>query len=143
MTYEHDDVDVPLEAVMVAVSPDAPDSEKVGVLSEVFLSEFDDPVSDPAASVGAPGAVGGVRSMVTLVPADDAPGPTVPEDAVTELSLSVGITVPSTQPDAVTVNVDEAPLEGETLNVHPAVPALKKSSAVTVVASAFPVNVSV
>jgi len=132
----------PLDAVMVAVSPvDPPETENAGVVSEVMSSLEEDPESDAAARSGVPGADGGVVSTVTVGPAAAAPGPTVPVEAVTEPDASVGMTVPSPQPDTVTVKVAEVPDDGLTENTQfSALPALEKSAAVSVEASTVPVN---
>ena len=131
-------------AVTVVVSPAAPPLEDmVGVESEVMLSVDDEPESDPTARSGTPGTAGAVRSMVTVVPSEAAPGPTMPPDEVTDPLASRGITVPSAQPDTVTVKVDDDPTVGEVVKVHPPVPALLKSSEETVVASTVELKVSV
>jgi len=142
ITYVHDLVVVPLDAVIVAVSPVAPpDTENAGVVSEVTSSLEDDPESEAVARSGAPGADGGVVSTVTVGPAAAAPGPTVPVEAVTDPGASVGVTVPSPQPDTVTVKVAEVPDDGLTENTQfGALPAFEKSAAVRVEASTVPVN---
>ena len=61
----HDTVVVPLVAEMVMVSPLVPPAAlKVGVLSPVKLSEFDEPVSDAANKSSPEGADGAVPSIV-------------------------------------------------------------------------------
>lgn len=131
-TYEHDTSALPaLLAVMVTVSPTTPDTgvaDIVGVLSFVRLSVDDVPVSDDAARSTEVGAEGAVRSIVTVDPGDAEPGP-VPPDALTiELAPTDGMTVPSSHPVALMVNVVVETLTTE--NVHPeAVPSLVISPA--------------
>ncbi len=61
----HDTVVPPLVAEMVMVSPLVPPvALKVGVLSPVKLSEFDEPVSDAANKSSPEGADGAVPSIV-------------------------------------------------------------------------------
>jgi hypothetical protein len=65
ITYVHDTVVPPLVAEMVMVSPLMPPAAlKVGVLSPVKLSEFDEPVSDAANKSSPEGADGAVPSIV-------------------------------------------------------------------------------
>lgn len=117
MVYVHDCDDPPFIAVIVATSPvEPPVTENVGVLSVVMLSEFDDPESDAARRSGAVGDDGAVVSRVIVVPGAAAPGPVTPDDAVTLPLANVGVIVPSPQLDTVTVNMEAAPVVGETAN---------------------------
>jgi hypothetical protein len=53
------EVEPALVAVTVTVLPSvAPPTERVGVLSDVMLSEFEEPVSEPVSTSGVPGAAG-------------------------------------------------------------------------------------
>jgi hypothetical protein len=53
------EVEPALVAVTVTVLPSvAPLTERVGVLSDVMLSEFEEPVSEPVSTSGVPGAAG-------------------------------------------------------------------------------------
>ena len=135
----------PFTADTVTVSPfEPPVADIVGVVSEVTLSVLDEPESEAAARSGAAGADGAVVSMVTVEPVAAEPGPVTPPDEVTDPLASVGMTVPWPQPDTVTVNVAEVPTVGDVENVHPAVPVFERSvAAVSVVASTFPLKVSV
>lgn len=144
ITYVHEFVVDPLDAVMVAVSPvDPPDTENAGVVSEVMSSVGDDPESEAAARFGSPGADGAVLSIVMVVPVAAEPGPVTPDDDVTEPLAKVGMSVPSPQPDAVTVMVAVDPEVGEVEKLQPAVPALEISPAARVEASMLDVNVRV
>ena len=90
-TYEHVFVVAPFVAVMVAVSPDEPPGkEKVGVVSDVMLSESDEPVSDPVARSGAAGAEADAESTVM-------PNPELATDwlPAVSVSLAVNVHVPS------------------------------------------------
>lgn len=107
------------------------------------MSVLEEPVSDAAARSGEPGE-GAVRSMVSVEPSAAVPGPLTPPDEVTDVAASRGISVPSEQPTAVTVNVAVVPLVGDGVNEQPvAVPALVKSLEATVVASTVLLNASV
>ena len=65
--YEHDTVDTPLVALIVATSPtEPPDTENAGVVSEVRLSVEDEPKSDDANKSGTEGAEGADVSTVKL-----------------------------------------------------------------------------
>ncbi|MFM8884304.1 MAG: hypothetical protein ACKOH7_05830, partial [Solirubrobacterales bacterium] len=71
-------------------------------------------------------AVGSVRSTVTVPPSAEEAGPVFPAESATPEAVSRGVTVPSPQPEAVTVI--EVPLAADGVNVQPvAVPALEKS----------------
>ena len=144
ITYVHVFVVDPSVAEIVAVSPVVPpDTENAGLVEFVMLSADDAPRSVPVVRSGVPGAPGAVRSTVTALPSEAEPGPVTPPDEVTEPVASLGTTVPSVQPETVTVNVVVAPVVGVTENVQDAVPVLEKSAAETVVASTLPLNVSV
>jgi len=89
MTYVHDLVVEPFVAVTVAVSPvEPPGTENAGVVSEVTLSESDDPVSDDDARSGAAGGVGAVVSTVIGV-----------EEPAAEVLPAGSVSVPDTDHD--------------------------------------------
>ena len=93
--YEHVFVVAPFVAVTVAVSPvEPPGTENAGVVSEVMLSLFDVPVSDPDARSGAPGAEAAVESTLNGRPelaADWLPAGSVRRDVnVHEPSVRAG-----------------------------------------------------
>ena len=92
---EHVFVVAPFVAVTVAVSPvEPPGTENVGDVSEVMLSLFDVPVSDPDARSGAPGAEAAVESTLNGRPelaADWLPAGSVRRDVnVHEPSVRAG-----------------------------------------------------
>jgi len=141
----HDFVVDPLDAVMVAVSPvDPPDTENVGVVSEVTLSELDEPVSDADARPGAAGAAGAEVSLVTVFPLVSAPGPVTPDPSVTVPASKRGVMVPSEHEETVNVNDVADPDDGAVEKRQPVEPpALLKSVPETVAASTADEKVTV
>jgi hypothetical protein len=105
--YEHETGAEPgLDAVIVTTSPFCPPLTVAvtdGVLSFVMLSLLDAPVSEADNKDASVGAAGAVRSSVTVFAGYAAPGPVPPAVRVTELRARVGVTVPSLQPETLTV----------------------------------------
>lgn len=70
----HETLAVPfLEAVSTAVPENVPSTVKVGVLSLVLLSEFDEPESDPLCKSGVDGVGKVVELITTPVSEDESP----------------------------------------------------------------------
>jgi hypothetical protein len=125
--YEHVFVVEPFVAVTVAVSPvDPPGTENVGVVSEVTLSLFEVPVSEPDARSGAPGAEVAVESTVNGRPelaADWLPAGSVRRDVnVHEPSVRAGRSHDVAEPTTYEQDSVEAPFVAVIVIVSPADP---------------------
>jgi hypothetical protein len=125
--YEHVFVVEPFVAVTVAVSPvDPPGTENVGVVSEVTLSLFEVPVSEPDARSGAPGAEVAVESTVNGRPelaADWLPAGSVRRDVnVHEPSVRTGRSHDVAEPTTYEQDSVEAPFVAVIVIVSPADP---------------------
>ena len=147
--YEHVFVVAPFVAVTVAVSPEEPPgTENVGDVSEVTLSLFDVPVSDPDARSGAPGAEVAVESTLNGRPelaADWLPAGSVRRDvSVHEPSVRAGRSHDVAEPTTYEHDSVDAPLVALIVIVSPADPpdadTLGVVSAVTLSVLELPVS---
>lgn len=133
--YEHDNEVVPLDAVIVTVSPVSPPaSDTVGVVSDVTLSDADTPVSDASATSGVPVTVGPVPSTCNDIdgPADEVlPALSVTADDTAHVpSVSAGRSHDVAEPMTYEHDFVVLPLTALTVIVSPVDPPLPDTAGV-------------